>query len=68
MLRTITKKLKAFHADEGGADLVEYILVLAAIALPLTAIVIWFGDEISAWAKGRWGEVKTGEGVEPPDP
>ena len=36
------EKLRALHRDEQGADMVEYILIVAAVALPLLAVIIWF--------------------------
>jgi Flp pilus assembly pilin Flp len=58
LTRRIKRGLAALHRDEGGADMVEYILVMAAIALPIVAIVIWFRDDIADWAKGLWEEAK----------
>ena len=50
--------LKAFHEDEQGADMVEYILIVAAIALPLLGFVVFFWKEIREWAYGLWGTIK----------
>ena len=50
------------HRDEKGADLVEYVLIIAAIALPVLGIVIWFKDEIGAWIGESYDEVKDGDG------
>lgn len=65
MISRIKKTLLALHRDEKGADMVEYILVVAAIALPLLAVIIWFWKDITSWAKGLWENAKSGEGVEP---
>jgi len=48
------KALGAFHRDEQGADMVEYILIVAAIALPLLGFVVFFWKEIREWAYGLW--------------
>jgi Flp pilus assembly pilin Flp len=37
MLKWMGGKLKALHSDEQGADMVEYVLIVAAVALPLLA-------------------------------
>ncbi|MBI5723604.1 MAG: hypothetical protein HZA50_06580 [Planctomycetes bacterium] len=50
MLNYLKRKARAFHRDEQGADMVEYILMIAAVALPLLAVVIWFWKDISMWA------------------
>ncbi len=49
-LRKIGKRLRSLHHDEQGADMVEYILIIAAVALPLLAVAIIFRNEI-------WGKV-----------
>ncbi len=50
------------HRDEKGADLVEYVLIIAAVALPVLGIVIWFKDEIGTWISEAFEEVRDGEG------
>jgi len=65
MLRRIKNGLLALHRDEQGADMIEYILVVAAIALPLLAVVIWFYEDISKWADVLWDKAKAGEGTDP---
>jgi len=65
MLRRIKKGLLALHRDEQGADMIEYILVVAAIALPLLAVVIWFWKDISKWAGTLWDQAKAGQGTPP---
>lgn len=60
MFKTIRNKLMALHRDEQGADMVEYILIVAILALPLLGALIWFRKEIGQWAKDLWEGVKTG--------
>ena len=67
LLRSISKGLKSLHKDEQGADMIEYILIVAAIALPLLGVIIWFWKDISAWVKESYDEAKTGEGTNPDD-
>ena len=63
---TMMNKLKTMmgrmHRDEKGADLVEYVLIIAAVALPVLGIVIWFKDEIGTWISEAFEEVRDGEG------
>jgi Flp pilus assembly pilin Flp len=67
LLRNISQSLKALHRDEQGADMIEYILIVAAIALPLLGVIIWFWKDISAWVKESYDEAKTGDGTNPDD-
>ncbi len=65
MVNKVRSMLRALHRDEGGADMVEYILVIAAIALPLLAVIIWFWKDISQWAGELWDKAKGREGMSP---
>ena len=67
LLRSFSKGLRSLHKDEQGADMIEYILIVAAIALPLLGVIIWFWKDISAWVKESYDEAKTGEGTNPDD-
>ena len=67
MLRRLKNTLLALHRDEQGADMVEYILIVAAVALPLIAVIIWFWKDISVWAKDAWDVVKSGDAETDPD-
>ena len=62
MIRTLSKKLsgrlRALHRDEQGADMVEYILIVAAVALPLLAVIIWFRKDLEHWFKSLWEDTK----------
>jgi len=61
MLHWIGKKLKALHSDERGADMVEYVLIVAAVALPLLAVIIWFWHDISKWVGEAYGSIRDGD-------
>ena len=67
MLKWIGGKLKALHSDEQGADMVEYVLIVAAVALPLLAVIIWFWKDISEWVGTAYTEIKdpSFEGTDP---
>ena len=67
LLRNISRGLRSLHRDEQGADMIEYILIVAAISLPLLGVIIWFWKDISAWVKESYDEAKTGEGTNPDD-
>ena len=57
-MKKIMNTLKALHRDQDGADMVEYILIVAAIALPLLAIAIIFRDELWNVVSGFWEDIK----------
>jgi len=58
-------KLLVLHRDEGGAEMLEYILVVAVVALPMVGILIWFRDEITKWVRELWEDVRESDDVEP---
>ena len=58
MLRTLKRKLSALHRDEQGADMIEYILIVAAIGLPLLAVIIWFRKDIAVWIREQYENIK----------
>ena len=60
MLKWISRKVKALHTDEQGADMVEYVLIVAAVALPLLAVVIWFWKDISIWIGEVYTSIRSG--------
>jgi len=66
-LMGLKQELIKLHKDEEGADMIEYILVIAAIALPLLAVVIWFWKDISKWADTLWKSAKGETGKNPND-
>ena len=49
-----------FHKDEGGIDMVEYVLLIAIVALPLLAVVIWFWKDIAQYVGEMWSGIKEG--------
>ena len=65
MVRELIGKARALHRDEQGAEMLEYVLVFAAIALPLLAVVIWFWKDIAQWAGNLWQNAKSGQGTDP---
>jgi Flp pilus assembly pilin Flp len=66
MALRLWKTARALYRDEQGADMVEYVLIFAAISLPLLAVIIWFWKDISKWAGGLWENVKTDQSGTPP--
>jgi Flp pilus assembly pilin Flp len=58
MLKTMGRKLRALNRDDRGATMVEYMLLIAVIALPLLALLIWFGDDLWNLFLERWEDAK----------
>ncbi|MGC9453611.1 MAG: Flp family type IVb pilin [Phycisphaerae bacterium] len=57
-MKNAIRRLKRLHNDERGADMVEYILLIAAVGLPLLTVLIWFWKDISAWARSLYEDAK----------
>jgi len=57
-LSRLGRKLRALHRDERGADMVEYILIIAAIALPVLGVIIYYRNAIYEWIEDSWGTVR----------
>ncbi len=57
-LRRLGQRFRRLHRDEQGADMVEYILIVAAIALPLLAVALIFRNEIWEKVRGAWNSIR----------
>jgi Flp pilus assembly pilin Flp len=58
LIRNIRTTLGRLHRDEQGADMVEYALIVLAIALPLIGVIIVFRDELWELISGQWEDVQ----------
>jgi Flp pilus assembly pilin Flp len=58
LIRNIGKTLARLNRDEQGADMVEYALIILAIALPLIGVIIIFRDELWELITGQWEDVQ----------
>ena len=67
MMKWIRRNVKALHTDEQGADMVEYVLIVAAVALPLLAVIIWFWHDITKWLDEAWTSIRGGGETNPSD-
>ncbi len=69
-MKTLTHLKKTalrLYRDDRGAEGLEKLLIIAAVVLPLLAILIFFGDDIVTWLTDRWEDVK-GESEVPDTP
>lgn len=49
--------VRRVYRDEQGANMIEYILIVAAVALPILAIVLLYRNELMEWVKSGWSKV-----------
>lgn len=61
------RRLSALHRDERGAEGLEKVLIIAAVALPLLGLLIAYRKEINRWINETWSTTRT-EGESPFDP
>lgn len=57
MKKAILKRLRSLHKDEQGADMIEYVLIVAAVALPILALIIYFKDDLVSWVEDQWSNI-----------
>ena len=65
LARRAWKRIRQFDGDEGGADMVEYILLVAVIALPLLAVIIYYRDKIRDLLAEMFGDVENSAELDP---
>lgn len=58
MFRRAKQASRAFHRDQVGAGMVEYVLILAAVALPLLAVLVFFWDGVKTWVFELFDEIR----------
>ncbi len=51
-------KIQAFVRDIRGATAVEYVLIIAGIAVAIVGALAAFGDDITTFIEGLSGELK----------
>ena len=57
------QRLRELHANETGAEEgMNKLLIFAMVALPLLALLIFFGKEIVTFAQSQWESVFGGGG------
>lgn len=67
-MKALMELLKRAHEDEQGAEGLEKVLILAAVALPLLAVLIFYRNEIKEWIDGKAEDVIDAEGdLDPTD-
>ena len=59
MFKRLGRMLARLHHDQRGAVKLEYLLIIAAISLPLLGVIMWYRDDISRWLGATWDEYRT---------
>ena len=57
--------LRQLHRDQQGADMVEYILLVAVVALPLLAVIIYYRDKIRDLLADTFGDIESDATMDP---
>ena len=58
MLTNIKEAVLELWNDDQGAEGLEKVLIIAAIALPLLAVLLFFSGEIREWVSDNWDSVQ----------
>ena len=53
----VGRGIARLHRDEGGAEGLEKLLIVAAIVLPLLGVLIFFRNELGTWVEGLWSDM-----------
>lgn len=62
---SLRSALQHIHSDEQGAEGAEKVLIIAAIVLPLLAVLLFFKEKISEWLKDQWSSIKGNDQANP---
>ena len=65
-MRKLAKFITKLHRDDRGAEGLEKLLIIAAIVLPLLALLIYFREWISEWVVGESDTVRQDSAVQDP--
>lgn len=57
MLTNMKEAVLELWNDDQGAEGLEKVLIIAAIALPLLAVLLFFSGEIREWVSENWDSV-----------
>ncbi|MEM7680523.1 MAG: hypothetical protein AAF288_01065 [Planctomycetota bacterium] len=57
VLTSTRRTFSRLHRDERGAEGLEKLLILAAVALPLLAVLLFFGQDIKEYLTNSWTDV-----------
>ncbi len=58
LLNNMKEALAELWNDDQGAEGLEKVLIIAAIALPLLAVLLFFSGEIRTWVSDNWDSVQ----------
>lgn len=52
------KLLGRLYREEQGAVKLEYLLIVAAISLPLLGLLWWYREDLGRWLEDQWNQVR----------
>ncbi len=58
-MKNVWNLVRRLHGDDRGAEGLEKLLIIAAIVLPMLALLIFFGKDLKEWVTNLWEQVKT---------
>jgi Flp pilus assembly pilin Flp len=58
--------LRRIHNDEQGATMIEWVLIIAAIVVPIMGALLIFGSELREWLTDQWQNVREDPNAEYP--
>lgn len=69
LLTNVKESALELWRDDQGAEGLEKVLIIAAIALPLLAVLLFFSDEIREWVSSNYDSVvgNAGDNNDPED-
>ncbi len=67
-MKRLLATLKRAYTDERGAEGLEKILIIAAVVLPLLAVLIFFRDEIAEYLSDEASDVMDDASSDPTMP
>ena len=67
-MKRLLATLKRAYTDEQGAEGLEKILIIAAVVLPLLAVLIFFRDEIAEYFSDEVSDVMDDASSDPTMP
>ena len=67
-MKAVFEAMKRLHHDDGGAEGLEKLLIIAAIVLPLLGLLIVFRQSIGKWVSEMWDNIRGQSDVGVPQP
>lgn len=63
-MKHLIKELRRCYTDEQGAEKIEMILMIAAVALPILGLLLVYKDSLIDWLNETWRDTRDHESNE----